>query len=156
MGANPSSDRSEIPSESHRKLTDDRRETGELPIPFPGFAEFIERPQAEEPRDATERLHFEHHQADLERQRYQDLFEYAPDGYLETDLRGVVRRCNRAAVTLLDRPIQRLVGKALANFLAPEDRAAYRRRLPLLRQLEHAGEWDLALKKPLPESIREE
>src|ERR1700709_62704 len=34
---------------------------------------------------------------EAERQRYRDLFEFAPDGYLVTDLAGTVREANRAA-----------------------------------------------------------
>jgi len=148
MGANPFPDQSDRPSRSHRKLTDDRTEVDALPTPFPGFAELIEQPQAaeEESPDATERLQLGHQQAEMEVQRYRDLFEFAPDGYLMTDLRGVLRECNRAAATLLDRPKHHLIGKPLSSFVAPEDRAAYRRRLPLLRRLERAGEWELALK----------
>ena len=35
--------------------------------------------------------------AQAERQRYQDLFDFAPDGYLVTDTNGVIREANRAA-----------------------------------------------------------
>jgi PAS domain S-box-containing protein len=121
-----------------------------LSIPLPGFAELLERPWAAQQgvRDATQQLEFAHQRVELERQRYQDLFEFAPDGYLITDLRGIVRQCNRAAATLLDQPIQNLVGKPLARFIAPEDRSLYRHRLPFLQRLERAGEWELTLKKP--------
>ena len=148
MGANPSPNKSQHPPRSHRKFGGKSREIGELPVPFPGFAEPIEPSRAakEELNDATARLHFDNQQADLERQRYQELFELAPDGYLETDLRGIIRRCNRAAATLLDLPIGSLTGKSLAGFVAPEDRSLYRRRLLVLRQLERASEWELALK----------
>src|SRR5438874_6591297 len=33
-------------------------------------------------------------EVDAERQRYRDLFEFAPDGYLVTDLAGVIREAN--------------------------------------------------------------
>src|SRR5262245_44552693 len=43
-------------------------------------------------------------QADLEaeRERYRELFEQAPDGYVVTDPEGVVREANRAAAALLN------------------------------------------------------
>jgi len=38
---------------------------------------------------------------EAERQRYQDLFEFAPDGYLVTDAQGMIQ-ANRAAAKLLN------------------------------------------------------
>ena len=141
MGADPSPDDCGLP---------DGKGVAGLPLPFPGFADLIDQRFAtqQQMRDAAEQIQSAYEQADLERQRYTDLFEFAPDGYLITDLRGVVRESNRAAATLLDRPVQRLVGKPLANFVAPEDRSLYRHRLPLLRRLERASEWELALTTP--------
>src|SRR5687768_9605717 len=37
----------------------------------------------------------------IERDRYLELFEFAPDGYLVTDVRGVITEANRAASTML-------------------------------------------------------
>ena len=66
---------------------------------------------------------------DVERRRYQDLFQFAPDGYLVTDLDGTVFEANRAAARLLGVPEQFLRGKPLAVFVAPEDRRAFRAEL---------------------------
>ncbi len=99
----------------------------------------------EELRERNERLELAHQQVETERQRYEDLFELAPDGYLITNLNGVIVECNRAAAVLLDRPKQHLAGKPVAAFVSLKDRPAFRRQLPLLQQLERAGEWELAL-----------
>ena len=40
-------------------------------------------------------------QIEMERQRYEELFALAPDGYLVTDLPGTIREANQAATTLL-------------------------------------------------------
>ena len=49
-----------------------------------------------------------------ERQRYQELFEFAPDGYLVTDALGVIREANRAASELLGIRAEFLRGKPLS------------------------------------------
>ncbi|HJZ89861.1 MAG TPA: PAS domain-containing protein, partial [Gemmataceae bacterium] len=38
-----------------------------------------------------------------ERQRYQELFNFAPDGYMVTDANGVIHEANLAAADLLGR-----------------------------------------------------
>src|SRR5438067_11590331 len=43
--------------------------------------------------------------------RYQQLFAFLPDGYVITDLWGNVRDANQAALTLLGRPREFVVGK---------------------------------------------
>ena len=62
-------------------------------------------------------------QLELERQRYQDLFNLAPDGYLVSDVRGVIQAANVAIAALLRQPQMTLVGKPLVLFLVPENRA---------------------------------
>jgi PAS domain S-box-containing protein len=59
---------------------------------------------------------------ELERQRYQDLFEFAPDGYLVTDVHGVIQEANNAAATLLSVRPNYLIGKPLVLFVAEQDR----------------------------------
>jgi PAS domain S-box-containing protein len=46
--------------------------------------------------------------------RYQNLFDFAPDGYLVTDLRGIILAANHAVATLLNRDRHFLLGKPLA------------------------------------------
>jgi PAS domain S-box-containing protein len=64
-------------------------------------------------------------EADAERERYQDLFEYAPSGYLVTDADGVIRRANLAAGDLLNVPPNYLVDKPLTVFVGSEDRDVF-------------------------------
>ncbi len=83
---------------------------------------------------------------EIERQRYQDLFEFAPDGYVVTDADGVIREANRATVALLGIAHGFLVGKPLTNLVAPRDRRALRRYVTQLCQ--HAPpqpEWEVWL-----------
>lgn len=63
---------------------------------------------------------------EAERQRYQDLFEFAPEGYLVTDAIGTIQEANRAAAKLLNIPQQYLVGKPMSNFVALQERQVFR------------------------------
>jgi PAS domain S-box-containing protein len=80
----------------------------------------------EELRQQNEELSATHLELDLERRRYQELFEFAPSAYLVTDPSGIVRQANRSAARLLRVPPTFLAGKALAAYIATEDRARFR------------------------------
>lgn len=69
---------------------------------------------------------------EAERQRYQDLFDFAPDGYLVTDREGVIQQANCAAGDLLRVPRQELVGQPLAAFVHGADRALLLEQMALL------------------------
>jgi PAS domain-containing protein len=53
-------------------------------------------------------------QANLD--RYQDLFEFAPDGYFVTDANGDISEANRAAMLMFG---SHPIGKNLENFVYP-------------------------------------
>ena len=80
----------------------------------------------EELRQQNEELMATHIELDRERRRYQELFDFAPGAYLITDLSGIVRQANRSASALLNVPPTFLAGKALAAYIATEDRARFR------------------------------
>lgn len=63
-------------------------------------------------------------QIDTERQRYQDLFNLAPDGYLVSDENGIIQAGNVAIAALLRCPQTALVGKPMMLFLASKHRRA--------------------------------
>lgn len=52
----------------------------------------------EELRQQNEMLIAAQSEIEAERQRYQELFEFAPDAYLITDLYGIIREANRVAL----------------------------------------------------------
>jgi PAS domain-containing protein len=82
---------------------------------------------------------------ETDRQRYQELFDFAPDGYLVTSLSGVIREANRAAVSLLHTPLEVLVGLPLGRFVAQEERRTFHlhlSRLPAVARLQH---WEVRL-----------
>ncbi|MBE9018680.1 PAS domain S-box protein, partial [Chroococcidiopsidales cyanobacterium LEGE 13417] len=91
---------------------------------------------------------------ELERQRYQDLFEQAPDGYLVTDIWGNIQAANRAATALLGVKKNYLVGKPLINYIATPERQTFRTQLAQLQQLQ---DWEVYLQPrkgtPFPATI---
>ena len=83
---------------------------------------------------------------EAEQQRYQDLFEFAPDAYLVTDPAGVIREANRAASALLGIGPRELAGKPIALYVADEDRRVLRQALNRLAGVQAPLEWELQLR----------
>ncbi|MFN6477098.1 putative bifunctional diguanylate cyclase/phosphodiesterase [Nostoc sp. DedQUE07] len=75
---------------------------------------------------ASEELELTRAGAERERQRYQELFDFAPDGYLVTDTVGKILEANYAAATMLSIRQKYLVGKPLIVFIAQQDRQIFR------------------------------
>ena len=84
------------------------------------------RAAEEELQQQNEELVTARRLVDVERQRYQDLFELAPDAYLVTDLTGIITEANQSASRLLRIPSGSLPGKALATYVLSEDRSRFR------------------------------
>jgi PAS domain S-box-containing protein len=78
---------------------------------------------------------------EAERQRYQDLFDFAPNAYLVTDGAGTIREANRAAASLLNVSPEYLAGKPLAVFFSEQDRHSFRSQLNQLHQHDRLPEW---------------
>jgi PAS domain S-box-containing protein len=75
--------------------------------------------------------------------RYQDLFEFAPDGYLETDMVGKIREANQAAVTLFNLPTDRLHGLPLPNLIAPDHRQGVRQQINHMATRQRVQHWEV-------------
>ncbi|ARV62979.1 transcriptional regulator [Nostocales cyanobacterium HT-58-2] len=84
---------------------------------------------------------------EAERQRYLDLFDFAPDAYLVTDTIGIIREANRTAATLLNVSQQYLVGKPIINFVALPDRQSFRSYLFQLSECDKVKELVVAIQK---------
>jgi PAS domain S-box-containing protein len=82
---------------------------------------------------------------EAERQRYQELFDFAPDGYLVTNAIGTIQEANRAAAALLAVSQRELLGKPLVVFVAQSDRRAFRIQLSRLPQQEGVQDWEVHL-----------
>lgn len=99
----------------------------------------------EEMKQQNEELEIARTRAEIERQRYHELFELAPDGYVVTDSAGIIREANRAAVNLLNLSSKFLIRKPLINFIAYEERRAFRAKLMQLIQTEWMQEWEIRI-----------
>ena len=91
-----------------------------------------------------------HQTIELERQRYQDLFNLAPQAYLVTDAKGGIQEANHAVATLLNRPQAYLIGKPLVLFVEESNRTEFYTNLGAInchsRQIPPEIEsWDIVL-----------
>ena len=92
--------------------------------------------QREELAEACRKVQREH-------QRYVELFEDAPDGYVVTDLQGVIKQANLAAAELFDSARDVIVGKPLALLVNKEFKQAFFERLNEMASLEVIKDWEL-------------
>jgi PAS domain S-box-containing protein len=111
------------------------------------FAISVEELQvaAEELRQHNEELLAAREEVDAQRSRYRDLFELAPNGYLVTDLAGVIEDANLAAVKLLGAPKVELVGKPLVVYVRPGERDRYHVYVERVTGAQSAGAGEVEL-----------
>jgi diguanylate cyclase (GGDEF)-like protein/PAS domain S-box-containing protein len=65
-------------------------------------------------------LAYSYQKIEVERYRFQELFNFAPDGYLVTNARGVIQQANMASAALLGIDQKFLVGKPLSVFFSTQ------------------------------------
>jgi PAS domain S-box-containing protein len=82
---------------------------------------------------------------DAERLKFRELFDFAPDPYLTTDLYGTIRDANIAASRLLGVEAKLLAGRPLPSFLEESARKQYRHRLDQLCDLGRLDDWEIWL-----------
>ena len=107
----------------------------------------------EEMRVQNEQLEVANIQIQAENQRYHDLFEFAPDGYLVTDNAGIIREINYAAAKLLNASPSYLTGKPIANYIELDERRAFRARLNQLHDTDRVTEWEVKISPRLAATI---
>ena len=76
----------------------------------------------EELRVSNEEQISQHRQLEYEQYRYQNLFEFAPDGYLVTDLSGKILEVNQIILELLAINREFILGKPLIVFVTSDNR----------------------------------
>ncbi|HAG83066.1 MAG TPA: PAS domain-containing sensor histidine kinase [Cyanobacteria bacterium UBA12227] len=101
----------------------------------------------EEVRLQNEELIVARQAIEAERQRYRELFEFAPDGYLVTDIYGLIQEANRVASQLLNIEQRFLIGKPLINAVPEEHRRAFRAMLIQLHTVNRVEEWEISLSR---------
>ena len=95
----------------------------------------------EQLRRQTAELQDARRMLDVERERFRELFDVAPEGLIETDAAGTIRDANRGTATLLNIPLEYLLGKPLAVFVEPDERRAFRTRVYRTRVDGAEQEW---------------
>lgn len=102
----------------------------------------------EELRITTEEQIIQHRQLEYEQYRYQNLFEFAPDGYLVTDLSGKISEVNQVALELLAIRRDYILGKPLDLFVALDNRDFFYRQFHhCLSSTNAKTTWEITLKK---------
>jgi PAS domain S-box-containing protein len=94
------------------------------------------RASQEQLRESAEELAEVRTAVENERRRYQELFEFAPDGYLVTNMQGIIEEANRAAADLLGLPPAHMIGKPLFVYVARESRRDFFAELRMAQELE--------------------
>jgi two-component system, cell cycle sensor histidine kinase and response regulator CckA len=94
----------------------------------------------------------------LERQRYKELFDFAPDGYLVTNAEGVIQQANCAATVLFNLNKNLVIGRSLILFVDEAGQASFQSQLEQLINSGHSlSNWEVSLKSrekpPCPVSI---
>lgn len=87
--------------------------------------------------------------AENTRQSYCDLFDFAPIGYLVTDMAGCIQGANQAAGMLFGMPAAHLTQKSLIQFVNQAEQAWFCAQLASLPQAQGSQDWELRLQ---PES----
>ena len=100
----------------------------------------------EELREQNEALVVSQLLIEEERARYRDLFEFAPDGYLVTDVKGTIQEANRAAAELFGIDEYFLVGKPLPSYLNSDTRRDFKKKLEELDARDPLDGWEVRLR----------
>jgi PAS domain S-box-containing protein len=110
-----------------------------------GTASEVLEVAAEKLVQQTEELAATRSQIEMERQRYQSLFEFMPNAYLVTDAQGKIQEANRAAAELFSIEQSFLVNKLLVSFLPLRERQVFRAKLAQLQQCDRSQEYTVCV-----------
>lgn len=104
-----------------------------------------------------------HADLEIEKNRFQDLFDFAPDGYFVTDETGMILNVNRGGAALLFTAKEALVHAPLVDFIIEEEKECFQCRVKEILEKKTAdanprfGEWEVHLKpvgrEPYPAAI---
>ncbi|OKH31096.1 PAS domain-containing sensor histidine kinase [Calothrix sp. HK-06] len=101
----------------------------------------------EELRIQNQTLAETHYLLAQERERYQELFDLAPDGYIVTNTEGKIQTANNAAAEMLNIPKHFLEAKVLVNFIPESERRSFRSLMLRLHECERISEWETRIQR---------
>ena len=102
----------------------------------------------EDLRQQNEELAVARELIEIERHRYQELFDLAPDAYIITDEDALVGECNIAASTLFGVSREFLVAKPLPSFIDVEVRREFRAQVENVKRSGRTLHWRSELRGP--------
>lgn len=82
---------------------------------------------------------------EAERRKYRELFEFAPDGYVVTDLDGKIREANHAFINMMKSKPKKVFGSFLLIYLSSREVSEYYKILRRLRANESIQGWDVLM-----------
>ena len=85
--------------------------------------------------------------------RYHELAEFTADGYLVTDLQGIILEANQAAAQLLQTRMEFLIGKPLPLFVGERRRSAIYTLLLTLREGGTIRDWPVVFQPWSPRGV---
>src|SRR5437764_10453926 len=74
---------------------------------------------------------------------YEALFALAPEGYVVTNVMGIIQEANHTAAALLGMPPEDLVGKPLLLFIVPHDRKAFHTQMSRVMRHRRVYAWEI-------------
>ncbi|MGR3278991.1 ATP-binding protein, partial [Acaryochloris marina NIES-2412] len=94
---------------------------------------------------------------EVQRHRYQSLFDFAPDGYLITDMEGTIQEVNIFAEMLFNRNQTDLIEHSLLDFMVGVEPVQFQMQLHILKNSRPLIDWEVQLqphsRSPIPVSI---
>jgi PAS domain S-box-containing protein len=126
-----------------------------------GFSENNDKLRESLQQLTTTQSELEHQNQELSdaRQRYREQFDFAPDGYLVTDLTGVIEEANVAASLLLHVEQAKLVGNSLAMYLQQDAQNLFSAQLLQMQSgaIERVRDWQNIVRpeggRPFPAAL---
>lgn len=85
---------------------------------------------------------------ETERQHYQELFEFAPDGYLITDNHGIIQEANDNAAKLLGVRRDFLIGKPVILYISKHEHTSFRQLVARLNAGQAGANWESEIQPP--------
>ncbi|MFW5829892.1 MAG: PAS domain S-box protein, partial [Planctomycetota bacterium] len=131
-------------------------ESGDLGLPAPEVRHLVRDliGVQEELAEQNQELRRAQDLAEQARLRYARLFEQAPTGYLTIDAAGLILRVNATFARMIDRPVERLVGRPFADYVSQEDRQRYLARFRAFFRHPGGKQFELGLLQPDGTSIK--
>lgn len=95
----------------------------------------------------NQELIVKNNQIEIEKKRYQELFELTPECYIVTDKFGIIKEANQAARNLFNQIGNWLIGKPIFSLVSDDNRQVFRQQLYQLRECpDKISDWEISLK----------